>query len=152
MRQRRLQPHPDRLGQRPDGRSADHHQVVAQSEQRAQQRSGVGAHGDTRGAFALGLGAHRIQSHQGLADAVLDTVQRVHVETLRQAGQQLAQRPRHPIERTGGGFGDLAMGARRQQQKRNHQPGDAAERHLKHAVKCRSDRTGVGYCREAAAR
>ncbi len=49
----------------------------------------------------LGFGAHRIHLHQSLADAVLNAVQRIHVETVGQAGKELAKSTRQLIERSG---------------------------------------------------
>jgi hypothetical protein len=68
-----------------DGRSSEHHKVVVQPEQRAQQRPRVGPHGETRQPLVLGVGAHHIQLHQSLTDAIVNTVERNQVETLRQA-------------------------------------------------------------------
>ena len=91
---------------------------MAQPEQGAQQRPGVGPRGEeTCGALALGLGAHDIHVHQGLADTILNAMQRFDVETLRQARKQLAQSACHFIKRAGGRPDDLGMSACRQQQK-----------------------------------
>ena len=112
MRQRRFEPPPEGLGQRTAGRSSDHHKVVAQPEQRAQQRARVGPHGETCRPLVLGFGAHHIHLHQSLTDAVLNAVERIHVETLRQARKQLAKSPRHLIKRAGGCLNDQGMGVR----------------------------------------
>ena len=82
---------------------------MAQPEQRAQQRPGVGPHGETRRPLVLGFGAHRIHLHQSLADAVLNAVKRIHVETMRQARKEFAKSPRHLIKCTGGRRADQGM-------------------------------------------
>lgn len=113
---------------------------MAQSQQRAQQRTGVGPLAQTRRALVLGFRPYCVRAHQSLTDAVLNAMQRLDVETLAQARQQFAERPRDRIKRAGGGLGDLRMRARRQQQKRNQQPGGPAERDLDHSIERRSER------------
>ena len=109
MRNRRCEPGCEGLGQRRDGRPSDHHQVVAQPEQRAQQRPGVGPHGETRRPLVLGFGAHRIHLHQSLADAVLDAVERIHVETMGQSRKELTKSPRYLIKCSGSRRDDQGM-------------------------------------------
>jgi hypothetical protein len=58
----------------------------------------------------LGLGAHYIQVDQSLADPVLTAVQRIDVETVRQAREQLAQNKRHLIKRLSSRRDNLGMG------------------------------------------
>jgi hypothetical protein len=43
----------------------------------------------------LGFGAHRIHLHQSLTDAVLNAVERIHVEAVRQDRKEFAKSPRH---------------------------------------------------------
>src|SRR5664280_2295010 len=110
MCQRRFEPHREGLGQRTDGHSSDHHKVVAQPEQRAQQRPRVGPHGETCRPLALGFGAQHIQLHQSPTDAVLNAVERIHIETLCQARKQFAKSPRYLIKCAGGRPSDQWMG------------------------------------------
>ena len=90
---------------------------MAQPEQCAQQRRGVGRGGETCRALALRLGANDIHVHQRLADAILNAMKRIDVEPARQACKQFAQGFRHLIERQGSRRHDLRMSAGRQQQK-----------------------------------
>ena len=78
--------------------------------------SRIGPGGKPCRALALGFGADDIHVHQSLTDAILNTMERVDVEPLRQPGKQRAQGFRHLIERPRGRGDDLRMGARRQQQ------------------------------------
>ena len=68
-----------------------------------------GPDGETRRPLVLGLGAHHIHLHQSLTDAVLNAVERIHVETVRQARKELAKSPRHLIKCAGGRRDDQGM-------------------------------------------
>jgi hypothetical protein len=57
----------------------------------------------------LGFGAHFIHLPQSLADAVLNAVERIHVETVRQARKEFAKSPRHLIKCMGGRTNDQRM-------------------------------------------
>ena len=96
----------------------------------------------------LGFGAHRIHLHQSLADAVLNAVEQIHVETVRQARKEFAKSPRHLIKCTGSRRADQWMSVGWQQKKRNDQPGDASERDLHDAIKRRSDLISRGSLSE----
>jgi hypothetical protein len=88
--------------------------------------------------------------HQGLADTILNAMQRFDVETLRQARKQLAQSACHFIKRAGGRPDDLGMSACRQQQKGNNESGDAAKRDLDDAIERRSERSHESWWGSAA--
>ena len=76
-RQRRLEPRSEGFGQWNDDRSPDHHKVVAQSEQRAQQRLGVGPYREPLPTVRARPRAHHIHLRQGLSDAVLNAGDRI---------------------------------------------------------------------------
>jgi hypothetical protein len=111
MRQRRFEPTCEYLRQRNDGRSSEHYKVMVQPEQSAQQRPRVGRYGETRRPLVLGVGAQHIQLHQSLTDAIVNAVERMLVETLRQTRKQFAKSQRHPIKRVGGGRSNQRLGA-----------------------------------------
>jgi hypothetical protein len=111
MRERRYEPTCECLWQRNDGRSSEHHKVMVQPEQGAQQRPRVGRYGETRRPLVLGVGAQHIQLHQSLTDAIVNAVERMLVETLRQTRKQFAKSQRHPIKRVGGGRSNQRLGA-----------------------------------------
>src|ERR1039458_5558085 len=70
----------------------------------------AGISGETCRPLALGFGAQHIQLHQSPTDAVLNAVERIHIETLRQARKQFAKSPRHLIKCAGGRPSDQWMG------------------------------------------
>ena len=84
---------------------------MVQPEQRAQQRPRVGRYRETRRPLVLGVGAQHIQLHQSQTDAIVNALERIQIETLRQSRKQFAKSQRHPIKRLGGGRSDQRMGA-----------------------------------------
>src|SRR6516225_5824633 len=62
----------DLPGQLASDRAAQHYDVMAQPQQRAQKRSGVGTGGEARIAFMLGLDARRVQPHQRRGNSVVN--------------------------------------------------------------------------------
>ena len=59
----------DFLGQLASDRAAQHHDVMAQPQQRAQKWSGVGTGGEASIALMLGLGSGRV-SHEDVLQAI----------------------------------------------------------------------------------
>ena len=71
--ERRRQPPRDLLGQLATHRAAQHHDVMAQPQQRAQKGSGVRTRGEASIALMLGFGSGRVQPRQCSSNPVVNT-------------------------------------------------------------------------------
>ncbi|GCC43817.1 hypothetical protein chiPu_0027947, partial [Chiloscyllium punctatum] len=146
--ERPRQPGLDFRRQRHDRGPPDHDDVMPQPLDGPQQRTRIRPRRQVHRALALGFHARGVQVGHRRADAVLDPVQRIVVETAGQAGEQFGERRREQFQQLRRIDPDLADRARRQHKERDHEAGERADRDFEDSVDRGVQRVGVMHRRQ----
>ena len=135
---------PERLRQRLGRGPADHHEIVPQPQQCAQQGALVGLGCKTGHPLMPGFGRDRVELYDRRADAGLHVPECLLVQAVGKTSKQFGQQPPDQVQQIGGALDRQVMRAGWKHHQRHREADDASDRDLDDAFDCGRDRTGMG--------